>query len=318
MMSTEAKTWTRKDLLGIAPLEKYEIEMLLNQAASFKEVSTRAIKKVPALRGKTVINFFYEASTRTRMSFEVAAKRLSADTYSIAKSGSSLSKGETLIDTVLNLEAMNPDIIILRHSASGAPHLIAKHTKAGVVNAGDGAHEHPSQALLDAFTMREKKGTLEGLRVSIIGDISHSRVALSNIYLLNKMGAKVTVCGPASYLPVEIESLGVRKSMKIDEAIEGADVIMMLRIQLERQGGKSLPSLREYYQLYGLTPERMSKAKPDALVMHPGPLNRGVEIDSAVADGPRSVILEQVTNGVAVRMAILYLLLGGSKDEDAH
>jgi len=252
------------------------------------------------------------------MSFEVAAKRLSADTYSITKTGSSLSKGETLIDTVLNLEAMNPDIIILRHPASGASHLIAKYTKAGVVNAGDGAHEHPSQALLDAFTMREKKGTLEDLRVSIIGDISHSRVALSNIFLLNKMGASVTVCGPASYLPVEIESLGVRKTNKIDEAIDGADVIMMLRIQLERQGGKSLPSLREYYQLYGLTPERMMKAKPDALVMHPGPLNRGVEIDSAVADGPRSVILEQVTNGVAVRMAILYLLLGGTKDEDAH
>lgn len=317
-MSVETKTWTRKDLLGIEPLEKYEIQMLLDQAASFKEVSTRAIKKVPALRGKTVINFFYEASTRTRMSFEVAAKRLSADTYSIAKTGSSLSKGETLIDTVLNLEAMNPDIIILRHSASGAPHLISKYTQAGVVNAGDGAHEHPSQALLDAFTMREKKGTLEGLRVSIIGDISHSRVALSNIFLLNKMGAHVTVCGPASYLPVEIETLGVTKTTKIEEAIDGADVIMMLRIQLERQGGKSLPSLREYYQLYGLTPERMMKAKPDALVMHPGPLNRGVEIDSAVADGPRSVILEQVTNGVAVRMAILYLLLGGSKDEDAH
>jgi len=317
-MSAETKTWTRKDLLGIEPLEKYEIEMLLDTAASFKEVSTRAIKKVPALRGKTVINFFFEASTRTRMSFEVAAKRLSADTYSITKTGSSLSKGETLIDTVLNLEAMNPDIIILRHPASGASHLIAKYTKAGVVNAGDGAHEHPSQALLDAFTMREKKGTLEDLRVSIIGDISHSRVALSNIFLLNKMGASVTVCGPASYLPVEIESLGVRKTNKIDEAIDGADVIMMLRIQLERQGGKSLPSLREYYQLYGLTPERMMKAKPDALVMHPGPLNRGVEIDSAVADGPRSVILEQVTNGVAVRMAILYLLLGGTKDEDAH
>jgi aspartate carbamoyltransferase catalytic subunit len=317
-MSAETKNWTRKDLLGIEPLEKYEIEMLLDTAASFKEVSTRAIKKVPALRGKTVINFFFEASTRTRMSFEVAAKRLSADTYSIAKTGSSLSKGETLIDTVLNLEAMNPDIIILRHSSSGAPHLIAKYTQAGVVNAGDGAHEHPSQVLLDAFTMREKKGTLEGLKVSIIGDISHSRVALSNIFLLNKMGAGVTVCGPASYLPVEIESLGVRKTNKIDEAIDGADVIMMLRIQLERQGGKSLPSLREYYQLYGLTPERMMKAKPDALVMHPGPLNRGVEIDSAVADGPRSVILEQVTNGVAVRMAILYLLLGGTKDEDAH
>jgi aspartate carbamoyltransferase catalytic subunit len=317
-MSAETKTWTRKDLLGIEPLEKYEIQMLLDQAASFKEVSTRAIKKVPALRGKTVINFFFEASTRTRMSFEVAAKRLSADTYSITKTGSSLAKGETLIDTVLNLEAMNPDIIILRHSASGAPHLIAKYTQAGVVNAGDGAHEHPSQALLDAFTMREKKGALKDLRVSIIGDISHSRVALSNIFLLNKMGAKVTVCGPASYLPVEIETLDVTKTTKIEEAIDGADVIMMLRIQLERQGGKSLPSLREYYQLYGLTPERMMKAKPDALVMHPGPLNRGVEIDSAVADGPRSVILEQVTNGVAVRMAILYLLLGGSKDEDAH
>jgi aspartate carbamoyltransferase catalytic subunit len=317
-MSAETKTWTRKDLLGIEPLDKYEIEMLLDTAASFKEVSTRAIKKVPALRGKTVINFFFEASTRTRMSFEVAAKRLSADTYSITKTGSSLSKGETLIDTVLNLEAMNPDIIILRHSASGAPHLIAKYTKAGVVNAGDGAHEHPSQALLDAFTMREKKGTLEDLRVSIIGDISHSRVALSNIFLLNKMGASVTVCGPASYLPVEIESLDVKKTTKIEEAIDRADVIMMLRIQLERQGGKSLPSLREYYQLYGLTHERMMKAKPDALVMHPGPLNRGVEIDSAVADGPRSVILEQVTNGVAVRMAILYLLLGGTKDEDAH
>jgi aspartate carbamoyltransferase catalytic subunit len=310
--------WTKKDLLGIEPLDRGEIELILNTADTFKEVSTRDIKKVPALRGKSVINFFYEASTRTRMSFEVAAKRLSADTYSIAKTGSSLAKGETLIDTVLNLEAMSPDIIILRHSASGGPHLIASHTKAGVVNAGDGAHEHPSQALLDAYTMREKKGKLDGLKVSIIGDIAHSRVARSNIFLLNKFGAQVTVCGPASYLPVEIEKLGVKATTNITEAITNADVVMMLRIQLERQGGKSLPSLREYYQLFGLTVERMRLTKPDVLIMHPGPMNRGVEIDSLVADGPRSVILEQVTNGVAIRMAILYLLLGGSKNEAAH
>ncbi len=307
--------WTKKDLLGIEPLNKKEIELILTTAASFKEVSMREIKKVPALRGKTVINFFHEPSTRTKMSFEVAAKRLSADTYGISKSGSSLVKGETLIDTVQNLEAMNPNLIIIRHGAPGAPHLIAQHTKAGIVNAGDGGHEHPTQALLDAFTMVEKKGSLKGLNVSIIGDISHSRVARSNIFLLNKMGANVTICGPATFLPWEIEKLGVKKTTNLNEAIEGADVIMMLRIQLERQGRKALPSLREYFEFFGLTNEKLERSKPDAIVMHPGPMNRGVEIDSAVADGPRSVILQQVTNGVAVRMAILYLLLGGTRDE---
>lgn len=310
--------WKRKDLLGIEPLDKKEIQLILNTADTFKEISTREIKKVPALRGKTVINFFHEPSTRTKMSFEVAAKRLSADTYGISKSGSSLVKGETLIDTVLNLEAMNPDMIIMRHSAPGAADLIARYSKAGIVNAGDGGHEHPTQALLDAYTIREKLGKLKGLNVSIIGDIAHSRVARSNIYLLTKMGAKVTICGPATYLPKDIEKLGVRKTTVLDEAIEGADVIMALRIQLERQGRKSLPSLREYFELFGLTNKRLEKSKPDVIIMHPGPMNRGVEIDSSVADGPRSVILEQVTNGVAIRMSILYLLLGGTKSEDTN
>jgi len=310
-------TWARKDLLGIEGLSKEEIELILDTATSFKEVSTRAIKKVPTLRGKMVVNFFYEPSTRTKMSFEVAAKRLSADTYSISKSGSSIQKGETLIDTVLNIEAMNPDIFILRHSTPGAPHLISRYTKAGVINAGDGAHEHPTQALLDAYTMRDKKGSFKNLNVVIVGDISHSRVARSNIFLLNRMGAKVKVVSPATYLPVDIEKLGVQASWSLDDVIEEADVIMMLRIQLERQGGKSLPSQREYFQLFGLTKERMKRAKDDVLVMHPGPMNRGVEIESTVADGVRSVILEQVTNGVAIRMAILYLLLGGGKHEEA-
>jgi aspartate carbamoyltransferase catalytic subunit len=310
-------SWTKKDLLGIEPLSKDEINLILETAISLKEVSTRTIKKVPALRGKTVINFFYEASTRTRLSFEVAAKRLSADTYSIAKSGSSIQKGETLLDTVLNLEAMNPDIIILRHSAAGAPHFISKHTKASVINAGDGEHEHPTQALLDAFTMKEKKGSLEKLKVSIIGDIEHSRVARSNIFLLTKLGAHVTVCGPRTYLPVDIEKTGVNITTGIEEAIKDADVIMMLRIQLERQGRKLFPSLREYYNLFGLSLQRLEMTKEDAIIMHPGPMNRGVEIDSLVADGSRSVILEQVTNGVAVRMAILYLISGGSRHEIA-
>jgi aspartate carbamoyltransferase catalytic subunit len=310
-------TWTRKDLLGIEDLNKEEIGLILDQADSLKEISTRAIKKVPTLRGKMVVNFFYEPSTRTKMSFEVAAKRLSADTYSIAKSGSSIQKGETLVDTVLNIEAMSPDIFILRHSTPGAPHLISRYTKAGVINAGDGAHEHPTQALLDAYTIREKKGDFKNLQVSIVGDISHSRVARSNILLLNKMGAKVTVAGPATYLPMDIKKLGVETTCDLNEAIEGADVIMMLRIQLERQGGKSLPSQREYFQLFGLTQERLKRAKDDVLVMHPGPMNRGVEIESSVADGLRSVILEQVTNGVAIRMAILYLLLGGGRHEEA-
>jgi aspartate carbamoyltransferase catalytic subunit len=310
--------WTKKDLLGIKDLSVEELDLILTTADSFKEVSARDIKLVPALRGKTVINFFYEPSTRTKMSFEVAAKRLSAATYGLSKSGSSLQKGETLIDTILNLEAMGPDLIILRHSAPGAPHLISKYTQAGVVNAGDGAHEHPTQALLDAYTMREKKGKIKGLNVSIIGDVAHSRVVRSNIFLLNKMGAHVTICGPATYLPKDIAGLGVKVTTKVDEAIEGADVIMMLRIQLERQGRKSLPSLREYFDFFGLTDKKLERSKPDAIVMHPGPMNRGVEIDSSVAEGPRSVILEQVTNGVAVRMAILYLLLGGTRNEDTN
>jgi aspartate carbamoyltransferase catalytic subunit len=303
----------RKDLLGIAELSPEEIALVLDTAEAMKEVGSRPIKKVPALRGKTVVNLFFEPSTRTRTSFEIAEKRLSADTLSVAIGTSSVVKGETLADTALNLEAMSPDMIVLRHSSSGACHLLSRICRSAIVNAGDGTNEHPTQALLDALTIRERKGRLQGLKVAIIGDLLHSRVLRSNIHLLTKMKANVTLAAPPTLLPSEVEKMGVRVVHNLDDAIDGADVVMMLRIQLERQGKLSFPSLREYYNTFGLTRERLRRARPNAIVMHPGPMNRGVEIASDVADNPeRSVILEQVTNGVAVRMAVLYLLLSGS------
>jgi aspartate carbamoyltransferase catalytic subunit len=303
----------RKDLLGIAELEAEEIRLILDTAASLKEISTRPIKKVPTLRGKTVVTLFYEPSTRTRMSFEIAAKRLSADTLNLTVAASSAVKGETLADTAHNLEAMQPDILIIRHPASGAPHFLARRLKCGVVNAGDGLHEHPTQALLDLLTVREAKGRLDGLKVAIIGDIAHSRVARSNIQAFAKMGSRVTVAGPATMLPPYLEQLGVEVTTSLVEAVAGADVIMMLRLQLERMGQMFLSTLREYSAHFGLALRHLPLAKEDVIIMHPGPLNRGVEISPEVADGPHSVILEQVTNGVAVRMAILYLLIGGEK-----
>ena len=305
----------KKDLLGIKQLEPEEIEVILETAETFKEISTRAIKKVPTLRGRTVVHLFYEPSTRTRTSFEIAAKRLSADTFNISASTSSIVKGETLVDTAKNLEAMNPDVIVLRHSAAGAPHMLARRVEASVINAGDGMHEHPTQALLDLLTIRDNKGTISGQTVAIIGDIAHSRVARSNIWALTKMGARVLVAGPKTMIPRDLDKLGVEVSNHPEEVIPEADVIMMLRIQMERQGKMLLPSLREYSKVFGLTEEKLSKAKPDVLIMHPGPINRGVEISPSVADGPYSVILDQVTNGVAIRMALLYLLIGGEKDE---
>jgi aspartate carbamoyltransferase catalytic subunit len=303
----------RKDILGIQDFSVEEINLVLDTAESFIEVSTREIKKVPTLRGKTVINLFYEASTRTRTSFEIAGKRLSADTINISASTSSMVKGETLIDTAKNLEAMNPDIIVIRHSAAGAPHLLARLLRQSIINAGDGAHEHPTQALLDMMTIRSKKGRIAGLRVAIVGDITHSRVARSNIHGLTKMGAQVSVAGPATMLPRGIESLGVRAYTRIDDAIRDADIIMMLRIQTEREKNNIFPSLREYANHFSLNSRNIALAREDALVMHPGPMNRGVEISPDIADGPRSIILDQVTNGVAVRMALLYLLTGGTE-----
>lgn len=305
----------KKDLLGIKQLEPEEINLILETAETFKEISTRPIKKVPTLRGRTVVHLFYEPSTRTRTSFEIAAKRLSADTFNISASTSSIVKGETLLDTARNLEAMNPDVIVLRHSAAGAPHLLARHVQASVINAGDGMHEHPTQALLDLLTIKDKKGTISGQTVAIIGDIAHSRVARSNIWALTKMGARVLVAGPTTMIPHDLDKLGVEVFYRPEDVIPKADVIMMLRIQLERQGQMLLPSLREYARVFGLNEEKLSQAKPDVLIMHPGPINRGVEISPAVADGPYSVILDQVNNGVAVRMALLYLLIGGEKDE---
>jgi len=307
----------RKDLLGIADLTEAEITLLLETAETFREVNTRQIRKVPTLRGKTVINLFFEASTRTRTSFEIAAKRLSADAINISASTSSVVKGETLVDTALNLQAMMPDAIVIRHGSSGAPQRIAETVRAAVINAGDGAHEHPTQALLDALTIRHHKGRLAGLKVAIIGDILHSRVARSNIHLLTKMGAEVVLAGPRTLLPFGLERAipagagSVRFESSVDEAVRNADVIMTLRIQLERQSGGFFPSLREYSVRYGLNRRRFELAQSDAIVLHPGPINRGVEIDSDVADGPGSVILDQVENGVAVRMAVLYLLAGG-------
>jgi aspartate carbamoyltransferase catalytic subunit len=302
--------WTRKDLLGIADLSAGEIELILDTADSFAEIGERPIKKVPTLRGKTVINLFFEASTRTRSSFEIAEKRLSADNINFSTSGSALEKGETLVDTAMNLQAMAPDLVVIRHAHPGVPHMLASRIKAGVINAGDGAHEHPTQALLDAYTIRRHKKKIAGLKVAILGDIEHSRVVRSNIHLLHKLGAKVTVGGPRTLMPVAMERMGVEVAYSLDEAIQGADVIMMLRVQLERQGKMSFPSIREYFQLFGLTTERLKAAKDDVIIMHPGPMNRGVEISSELADGPYSVILEQVTHGVSVRMAVLYLLSG--------
>jgi aspartate carbamoyltransferase catalytic subunit len=305
----------KKDLLGIKQLEPEEINLILETAETFKEISTRFIKKVPTLRGRTVVHLFYEPSTRTRTSFEIAAKRLSADTFNISASTSSIVKGETLLDTARNLEAMNPDVIVLRHSAAGAPHLLARHVQASVINAGDGMHEHPTQALLDLLTIKDKKETISGQTVAIIGDIAHSRVARSNIWALTKMGARVLVAGPTTMIPHHLDKLGVEVFYRPEDVIPEADVIMMLRIQLERQGQMLLPSLREYARVFGLNEDKLSQAKPDVLIMHPGPINRGIEISPAVADGPYSVILDQVNNGVAVRMALLYLLIGGEKDE---
>jgi aspartate carbamoyltransferase catalytic subunit len=295
-----------KDLLGISDLTPEEITLILDTADAMKEIGSRPIKKVPALRGKTVVNLFFEPSTRTRTSFEIAEKRLSADTLNIAIATSSVVKGETLADTALNLEAMQPDMIVLRHSSSGACHLLSRICRSAIINAGDGMHEHPTQALLDAFTIRERKKQLRGLKVAIIGDLLHSRVLRSNILLLTKMGADVCVCGP----PTSATS-------NVEHAVRDADVIMMLRVQLERMEGSYFPSLREYFNVFGMTEARMKLARPDVMIMHPGPMNRGVEIASEVADGPYSVILDQVANGVAVRMAVLYLLAGGAEHEEA-
>ena len=297
-----------RHLLGISELDAGEIDLILQTAVAMKEIGTRPIKKVPTLRGRTVINLFLEPSTRTRMSFELAEKRLSADTLGMTASGSSVVKGETLSDTARTLEAMAPDMIVLRHASAGAAHQLSRVCRATIINAGDGTHEHPTQALLDALTMIERKGRLAGLRVAIIGDLLHSRVLRSNVLLLTRMGADVTVCGPPTLIPVGLDRLGVRVTPFIDAALDGADVVMMLRVQHERMHGLFLPSVREYFTLYGLTVARLERAAPDVIVMHPGPMNRGVEIDSEVADGHQSVILEQVANGIAVRMAVLYLL----------
>jgi len=308
-------TLKRKDLLSIRELEPEEILLILDTADSMKEIGSREIKKVPALRGKTVINLFYEASTRTRTSFEIAGKWLSADVINIASTVSSVTKGESLLDTGKTLQAMRPDVVIIRHPAPGAPKLLADRLQAAIINAGDGAHEHPTQALLDLFTIRERLGRLDGLKVAIVGDISHSRVARSNIQAMRKVGIDVRLAGPSTLLPRFSEQLGARVTTDVEAAIADADVIMMLRIQRERQGPTLLPSLREYSRLFGLTVERLKKAKDGVLIMHPGPLNRGVEIAPDVADGPYSLILDQVTNGLAIRMALLYLLTGGHATE---
>ena len=306
----------KKDLLSIDDLSGDEIHLVLDTAEAMREIGQRPIKKVPTLRGKTVVNLFYEPSTRTRTSFEIAEKRLSADTLNIAVATSSVMKGETLVDTAMNIEAMAPDMIVLRHPSSGACHLLSRICQSPIINAGDGLHEHPTQALLDAFTIREHKQRIEGLKVAIVGDLMHSRVLRSNMLLLTKLGAELWVSGPPTLVPVGIERLGVRVSTSVDAAVEGADVIMMLRIQHERMQTAFVPSLREYYNLFGMTAARVAHAKPDVIIMHPGPMNRGVEIASDVADGPYSVILEQVANGVAVRMAVLYLLAGGAEEAD--
>jgi aspartate carbamoyltransferase catalytic subunit len=304
--------WKRKDLLGIQDLSVDEISLILDTAVSMKEIASRDIKKVPTLRGKTIINLFYEPSTRTRTSFEIAGKWMSADVINISTSSSSVAKGESLKDTGLTLQAMHPDVVVVRHSAVGAPHLLAGILqRTSVINAGDGAHEHPTQGLLDLLTIRERRGTLLGLKAAIVGDILHSRVARSNIYAMQKMGMQVRVSGPPTMLPRYLDRLGVEVFRRIEPAIADADIIMMLRVQLERQGGGLFPTLREYSKLFGLNLDRLKSAKQDVLIMHPGPINRGVEIAPEVADGPYSLILDQVENGLAVRMALLYLLAGG-------
>ncbi len=303
-----------KDLVALEPLDADQIRMILDTAEPFKEVSERSIKKTPALRGKTIVNLFFEASTRTRISFEFAEKRLSADTVNVASQGSSVSKGETLVDTARNLEAMRIDMVVIRHHSSGAAKFLGERIRSNVINAGDGKHEHPTQGLLDLLTLRDRFGRIEGLKVAICGDVLHSRVARSNIWGLLKLGAEVAVCGPPTLLPKGLNELGVQVMHHIEDAIGWADALNVLRLQLERMEGGFVPSLREYNRIFGVTKERLERAPRDLVIMHPGPMNRGVEIDSDVADGPHSVILPQVTNGVAVRMAVLYLLAGGSPD----
>ncbi len=305
---SKTAAWTRKDLLGLQELTRQEIETLLGAAVSFKEVISRQVKKVPTLRGKTVVNLFYEPSTRTRVSFEIAAKRLSADVINIATESSSVRKGETLIDTGKNIEALKVDIIVMRHNCSGAAVMLAKNLHASVINAGDGWHEHPTQALLDIFTLKEKLGSIDGLKVTIVGDIAHSRVARSNIWGLTKLGAHVTVCAPPMLIPIGMEKMGVRVTSDIDEALHDADAVNVLRMQFERDTEGAFPKQLEYFKNYGITSDRLKKAKKKILVMHPGPINRGIEISSDVADGSNSVILEQVTNGIAVRMSCLFMV----------
>jgi aspartate carbamoyltransferase catalytic subunit len=312
---SESSSVLGKDLVGLEPLSREQILTLLDTAELFKDVSERKIKKVPVLRGKTIVNLFFEASTRTRVSFEFAEKRLSADTVNISAAGSSVVKGETLVDTARNLEAMRIDMVVMRHGASGAARFLADRIPSNVINAGDGRHEHPTQGLLDMLTIRDHEERLEGLKVCIVGDILHSRVARSNIYGLLKVGAEVAVCGPKSLLPLRIEELGVKVFHRVEEALEWADVLNVLRLQLERMKGGFIPSLREYNRFYGISRARLDALSRDLLILHPGPMNRGVEIDSDVADGPHSVILKQVTNGVAVRMAVLYLLAGGTPEK---
>jgi len=310
-MSELVRPWQRKDLLGLEDLRVEEIRLILDTAETMKEILQRPIRKVPILRGKTVVNLFFEPSTRTSASFELAAKRLSADTLNLSAKTSSVQKGETLLDTVKNLEAMKLDVLIIRSPSSGAPHFLAKRLSAGVINAGDGSHEHPTQGLLDLLTLRERFSNMAGIRVLIVGDVAHSRVARSGIWGLTKLGARVSVCGPPTLLPLEVERLGVQVYTDLDKALRETQVVYVLRLQMERQARNLIPSLREYARLFGINRERLRRAKRDVIIMHPGPINRGIELDPDVADGPWSVILEQVTNGVAVRMAVLYLLCGG-------
>jgi aspartate carbamoyltransferase catalytic subunit len=311
---SERATFPGKDLIGLEPLDAAQIRTILDTAEAFKEISERPIKKVPVLRGKTIVNLFFEASTRTRISFEFAEKRLSADTVNIGAAGSSVTKGETLVDTARNLEAMRIDMVVIRHGSSGAARFLAERIPSNVVNAGDGRHEHPTQGLLDILTIRDHRGRIEGLKVCIVGDVLHSRVARSNIWGLKRLGAEVAVCAPRTLLPVAVEELGVEVFDRIEDAIAWADVLNVLRLQFERMQGGFVPSVREYNRLFGVTRERIERAGHDVLILHPGPMNRGVEIDSDVADGPHAVILDQVTNGVAVRMAVLYLLAGGEPE----
>jgi aspartate carbamoyltransferase catalytic subunit len=312
---TPSASYLGKDLVGLEPLSAAQIQSILDTAEPFKEISERRIKKVPVLRGKTIVNLFFEPSTRTRISFEFAEKRLSADTVNIQTAGSSVVKGETLVDTARNLEAMRIDMVVMRHGSSGAARFLAERIPSNVINGGDGAHEHPTQGLLDLLTIRDRLKRIKGVKVCIVGDVLHSRVARSNIYGLTKLGAKVAVCGPATLLPIGIEELGVRVFRRVEEAIEWADVLNVLRLQLERMQAGYVPSLREYNRIFGISTARLEKSPKELLILHPGPMNRGVEIDSDVADGPHSVILDQVTNGVAVRMAVLYLLAGGAPEK---